>query len=54
MTTQNHEYVKLGRYKDMKENLRSFLTELPKMESHYCRASSTKQYLEQNWVSKSL
>lgn len=32
--------------------LRNFLLELPKMESHYCRASSSKKYLEPIWQSK--
>lgn len=36
-----------------KENLRQFFREIPKTESHYCRASSAKLYLEPNWTSKS-
>ncbi|CAG9818856.1 unnamed protein product [Phaedon cochleariae] len=38
---------------DLKENLRLFFREIPKTESHYCRASSSKLYLEPNWTSKS-
>ncbi|XP_072384233.1 uncharacterized protein [Diabrotica undecimpunctata] len=40
-----------ARYKDMKENLRQFFSELSKVESHYCRSSSDKLYLEPNWKS---
>lgn len=32
-------------------HLQLFLNLLPKMESHYCRANSTKIYLEPNWTS---
>lgn len=32
--------------------LKNFLTSLPKMESHYCRASTSKLYLEPLWQSK--
>jgi len=35
------------------EFLTSFLKSLPKMESHYCRASSSKLYLEPVWQSQS-
>lgn len=30
-----------------------FFENLPKLESHYCRASTTKRYLEPVWMSKS-
>lgn len=36
-----------------KELLREFFHSLPKFESHYCRKSSTKLYLEPFWQSKS-
>ena len=32
--------------------LRQFFMELPKMESHYCRVSLSKKYLEPIWQSK--
>lgn len=32
--------------------LKSFLQDLPAMESHYCRATSSKRYLEPLWTSK--
>ena len=32
-------------------NANRFLDQLPKLESHYCRSSSTKQYLEPDWQS---
>ena len=35
-----------------KLQLREFLTRIPKMESHYCRADTSKQYLEPVWESK--
>lgn len=31
----------------------NFFNALPKLESHYCRKSSSKLYLEPNWTSKS-
>lgn len=33
--------------------IRQFLNFLPKMESHYCRANTSKEYLEPNWETKS-
>lgn len=36
-----------------KELLIEFFRSLPKLESHYCRKSSTKLYLEPYWQSKS-
>ncbi|KAG8251191.1 hypothetical protein J6590_084877 [Homalodisca vitripennis] len=33
-------------------SVRQFLDSLPKMESHYCRASTSLQYLEPMWESK--
>lgn len=36
-----------------KELLREFFQSLPKLESHYCRKSSSKLYLEPYWQSKS-
>nr|XP_022904026.1 uncharacterized protein LOC111416287 isoform X2 [Onthophagus taurus] len=37
---------------EAKKILRSFYERLPKMESHYCRARSSKLYLEPIWQSK--
>lgn len=34
------------------ENLEDFFSTLPKVESHYCRKSSAKLYIEPNWSSK--
>lgn len=41
-----------SRYESNKIALRNFFMELPKMESHYCRISSSKKYLEPIWQSK--
>lgn len=35
------------------KQLQTFLESLPKLESHYCRATSSKVYLEPMWTSKS-
>lgn len=43
---------KSKRLSQEKSSLRNFLQGLPKMESHYCRASSQKMYLEPIWQSK--
>lgn len=40
------------RHESDRSVLRNFFMELPKMESHYCRVSSTKNYLEPIWQSK--
>lgn len=32
--------------------VKDFLNSLPKVESHYCRQSSSKVYLESLWISK--
>lgn len=37
---------------DSNKCLENFLDSLPKMESHYCRASTSKLYLEPDWRSK--
>ncbi|CAB3229495.1 unnamed protein product [Arctia plantaginis] len=34
---------------ERQHHFESFLDALPKMESHYCRANSTRTYLEPNW-----
>lgn len=39
-------------FQKQKSNLVSFFSSLPKMESHYCRATSSKLYLEPTWKSK--
>lgn len=38
---------------DKRDGVRNFLNSLPKMESHYCRAKTSKEYLEPNWETKS-
>lgn len=43
---------KSARFTDEKAVLKAFLEGLPKMESHYCRATSNKLYLEPIWQSK--
>lgn len=57
----NHNAKSHVKYKKISESrkkcgpqteLDSFLNSLPKMESHYCRASTNKLYLEPNWISK--
>lgn len=35
-----------------RRHLENFLTDLPKMESHYCRKRTKKLYLEQNYKAK--
>ncbi|XP_039295901.1 uncharacterized protein LOC111053764 isoform X2 [Nilaparvata lugens] len=45
-TRSEHKKVKLS------ENAKIFFNSLAKVESHYCRASSSKLYLEPNWQSK--
>lgn len=52
-TNEETCHLKPDRYKNLKNNLRHFFNELAKMESHYCRSSSSKLYLEPNWRSKS-
>ncbi|CAH1098426.1 unnamed protein product [Psylliodes chrysocephalus] len=39
-------------FKSKKEKLNEFLDSLPVMDSHYCRASSSKKYLLPEWPSK--
>lgn len=41
------------KFGDSQKRLLEFFNDLPKMESHYCRASSTKLYLDSIWHSKS-
>lgn len=40
------------KFRQSNEALATFLEALAKMESHYCRKNSSKQYLEPNWISK--
>lgn len=40
------------RNNDKKMSVTEFLNSLPKLESHYCRKSSTRLYLEPRWKSK--
>lgn len=42
-----------ARWNEQKECLKDFFNSLPILESHYCRKSSSKLYLEPNWTSKS-
>lgn len=49
---ENKTAPKKKKEKEVK-NLVQFYEELPKMESHYCRASTKKLYLEPIWKSKS-
>lgn len=39
-------------FAERRQSLLDFFNSLPKMESHYCRSSSAKIYLESNWLSK--
>lgn len=41
-----------ARINEQKHNMKMFFDSLPKLESHYCRKSSSKLYLEPNWSSK--
>lgn len=56
--TEDSGEKKVARLKRLKEKtnlinqLKNFLTSLAKMESHYCRASTSKLYLEPLWQSK--
>ncbi|CAH1099616.1 unnamed protein product [Psylliodes chrysocephalus] len=43
---------KSDRFSSKKDNLKDFFHSLPKLESHYCRASSQRLYLEPIWQSK--
>nr|CAI5841243.1 unnamed protein product [Callosobruchus analis] len=45
--------VRQAKSAECDSGLRNFFNDLPKMESHYCRASSKKLYLEPLWASKS-
>lgn len=54
--TTTHNDVKATdrelRNNEIKKSVRDFFSELPKLESHYCRKSSSKLYLEPRWRSK--
>ena len=39
-------------FQKQRDYLKDFFNLLPKMESHYCRSSSTKLYFESSWQSK--
>lgn len=45
--------AKINRTKEAATAMENFFMELPKLPSHYCRASSTKQYLEPIYEKKS-
>lgn len=43
---------KSKKYEVRKHFLKEYFKKIPKMESHYCRKSTTKQYLEETYQSK--
>lgn len=49
--SNNKSNVRTERFRLKKEAAYEFLQSLPKMESHYCRSSSSKLYLEPHWRS---
>lgn len=44
--------IKTNRYQYQVDSLKDFLSNLPKMESHYCRKRTQKKYLLPEWSSK--
>lgn len=44
---------KANKFADARMKLKDFLVELPKLESHYCRASTKKLYIEPYFTTKS-
>lgn len=50
---QNEKERKSSRFAERKQDLLNFLTSLPKLESHYCRKSTQKLYLEPRFKTKS-
>lgn len=54
-TAKKQNAKRMSRQHDLSkrlESLKEFLLTLPNVESHYCRSSSKKLYLEPNWLSK--
>nr|CAH7765927.1 unnamed protein product [Callosobruchus chinensis] len=45
--------VRKQRFKESQSSLLEFLNSLPKMDSHYCRSSTSKKYLKPIWKTKS-
>lgn len=45
--------IKYRRKDDQANSLKAFFDALPKLESHYCRKSTSKLYLEPSWTTKS-
>lgn len=41
-----------GPFPDRQKSMNEFFDSLPTMESHYCRASSSRQYLQPDWKTK--
>lgn len=50
-SNQNKETNPISNKKKESKNVEEFLNVLPKMESHYCRASSSRLYLQPEWTS---
>lgn len=52
--TESNDFDKKKQLKnnEKKESVRDFFSNLPKLESHYCRKSSSKLYLEPRWKNK--
>lgn len=48
----NKETVNCRKGKDIRISVSNFFSMLPKLECHYCRSTSSKQYLEPHWQSK--
>ncbi|WAQ97974.1 hypothetical protein MAR_022347 [Mya arenaria] len=44
--TETRKAEQHRRHDELRQGVRQFLEEIPKLESHYCRASSSKLYLE--------
>lgn len=51
-TSQKELSSRGGNDKGLRKSASDFFSKLPKMESHYCRSTSSKLYLEPNWQSK--
>lgn len=51
LLTKNKTDLTLAGTEGRRRRLKEFLDSMPKMESHYCRSSSSKLYLEPTWRS---
>lgn len=49
--SDNISRVRKQKFEESNNNLKEFLASLPKVESHYCRSSSSKLYIEPLWSS---